>query len=444
MVNWFSMKNQTPSLSKLFKSRQPSAVRLTQIEFNKRTDGVEAVNCSIGNVSLPTHPQIQDRMKNLMGDKSPFKGGVVKYSATVGMDETRQAILNVIASSNLKTDGLYAQVTDGGSHAMELAILGVCGPAGSQERPLLMINPAYSNYRSFASRVGRKVVAVTRTLSDQGEFTLPNIDDIEEVIEKENPGAMVVIPFDNPTGQLYSPENMIKLAKLAIKHNLWLVSDEAYRELSYTGENTNTSVWALTEAEVPGITGRRISIESASKVWNGCGFRIGWLVTDNEEFHQQSVAENTANLCPPVIASWLIGGLAEVSHDDLQNWYEKQRAYYAPMLIDLTTKLKHILPGVIVSNPDASLYSVVDVRQLVDDGFDAQDFSMYCASEGKVDINGQQLTLLVSPMAGFYELPDGVSNPGQTQMRISYVESPEQMALVPELFAQLFKQYQAR
>jgi aspartate aminotransferase len=438
------MKNQTPPLSKLFKSRQPSAVRLTQLEFSKRTDGVEAVNCSIGNVSLPTHPQIQDRMKNLMGDKSPFKDGVVKYSATVGLDETRQAILNIIASSGLETDGLYAQVTDGGSHAMELAILGVCGPAGSEEKPLLMINPAYSNYRSFAERVGRKVVAVTRTLSDQGEFTLPNMDEIEQVIEQENPGAMVVIPFDNPTGQLYSKANMIALAKLAVKHNLWLISDEAYRELAYTGQETNISIWALTEADVPGITGRRISIESASKVWNGCGFRIGWLVTDNEEFHQQCVAENTANLCPPVIASWLIGGLAEVSHDDLQVWYEKQRAYYAPMLTNLTAELQQLLPGVIVSNPDASLYSVVDVRQLVDDSFDAQDFSMYCASEGSVDINDQQMTLLVSPMAGFYELPAGAKNPGLTQMRVSYVETPEKMALVPELFTQLFKQYQAR
>ncbi len=433
-----------PQLSDLFSSRQPSAVRLAQIEFSKRTDGVEAVNCSIGNVSLPTHPQIQERMGSLMGDKSPFRDGVVKYSATVGMDETRQAILNVIASSGLETEGLYAQVTDGGSHAMELAILGVCGSAGSQEKPLLMINPAYSNYRSFSTRVGRKVVAVTRTLSDQGEFTLPRVDEIEEVIKEENPGAMVMIPFDNPTGQLYSQENMIELAKLAVKHNLWLISDEAYRELAYTSKNTNISIWSLTEADVPGITGRRISIESASKVWNGCGLRVGWLVTDNQDFHRQAVAENTANLCPPVLASWVVGGLAEVSHQDLQSWYQQQRAYYAPMLTDLTGELKKLLPEVIVSAPAASLYSVVDVRRLVDESFDAQDFAMYCASQGKVSVNGKEMTLLFSPMVGFYELPKGVENPGRTQMRVSYVESPEKMALVPELFTQLFKQYQAR
>ena len=144
-----------PELSLHFQSRVPSAVRLTQIEFLKRTDKVTAVNTAIGNVSLPMHPAMQKRMFALNGSQSPFRDGVVKYTTTVGEVETNQTFLHLIEASGFTTQGLYCQVTDGGSHAMELALLGVCGPAGSSLRPLLMIDPTYSNYSSMAERIGR-------------------------------------------------------------------------------------------------------------------------------------------------------------------------------------------------------------------------------------------------------------------------------------------------
>jgi aspartate aminotransferase len=200
-------------------------------------------------------------------------------------------------------------------------------------------------------------------------------------------------------------------------------------------------LWGLTEAEVPGITGGRISIETASKVWNACGLRIGALVTDNPDFHARAVAENTAGLCSNVIGQYIFGGLAEESHADLQRWYGRQREYYRAMLRDFTSRTRDLLPGAIVSSPDASIYSVVDLRNIVPADFDALEFVLFCARQGSVAVEGKSLTLLTAPMAGFYSLAAGLPNPGRTQLRIAYVESPERMKLVPELLAGLLEQY---
>lgn len=430
----------SPRLSAHFAGRQPSAIRVAGIRFAGRQDSTEAVNVAIGNVSLPMHPAMTRRLESITEAPSPFADGVVRYTATVGREETLQAFRNVIASSGLDTDGLHPQVTDGGSQAMELVVVGCCGPAGSDERPLLLIDAAYTNYTAFAQRLGRRTVSIQRHLDEEGYFSLPEVDEIERLLESEKPGAMVVIPYDNPTGQLYRRETLVALARLCVEHDLWMISDEAYRELHY-GDGRLVSVWSLTEEEVPGITGRRISIETASKVWNACGLRIGALVTDSADFHTQAVAENTASLCSNHIGQWIFGALAHESHDDLRGWYDQQRAYYGGMLEQLTDDLRTRLPGVIVSRPQASLYSVVDVRRIAPDDFDALDFVLWCAEHGSVEVDGRPLTLLTAPMAGFYAAAPGAPNPGRMQMRIAYVETPERMALVPRLLAELFQRY---
>jgi len=173
-----------PELSAHFKSRTPSAIRLAQIEFAKRNDGTKAINTAIGNVSLPMHPAMQERMFNLNSEESPFKHGVVKYTATVGMAETNQAFLNIIASSGFDTNGLYSQITDGGSQGMELVVVGVCGPAGSQEKPLLLIDAAYTNYKAMAERTGRPIISVSRKLEENGKFSMPDLNEVNELIKK--------------------------------------------------------------------------------------------------------------------------------------------------------------------------------------------------------------------------------------------------------------------
>lgn len=429
-----------PQLSVHFSQRQPSAIRLAQIAHMKRTDQVEAINTAIGNVSLPMHPAMQERLFNLKTPPSPFTQGVVKYSATIGFPETNQAFLNIIAASHCQTQGLFSQITDGASQAMELVILGVCGRAGKSEAPLLLIDAAYTNYMAMAQRVGRQTVSFTRTLQPDGSFSLPDLSVIEKIISTEQPQALLVIPYDNPTGQFFNHQQMVDLATICVKHNLWMISDEAYRELQYQGEPMS-SIWKLTEKEVPGITGRRISLESASKVWNACGLRVGAIVTDNQQFHEKCVAENTANLCSNVIGQYIFGALAHQSHEQLQDWFASQRQYYQEMMTRLSGEIKQLLPQIIISIPSASIYSVVDVRQMVDKNFDAKKFVLWCAEQGKVDIKGQAYTLLVSPMQEFYSVAQGQDNPGRTQMRIAYVETPERIKLVPPLFAKLLKQY---
>ncbi len=428
-------------ISEHFRGRQPSVIRLAQIEFRRRGGRVRAVNVAIGNVSLPMHPAMARALAGLQAPGSPFAGGVVKYTPTVGTEAARAAVLHVIASSGLDTAGLHVQITDGGSQAMELMLLGVCGPPGSGQRPLLVIDPTYTNYKAMAARLGRAVVSTRRELQEDGRFTLPRAGEIERLILRHRPAALLVIPYDNPAGQLYSRAQMQELASLCVRHNLWMVSDEAYRELHY-GAGQTSSVWGLAAA-VPGIEGRRIGIESASKVWNACGLRIGALVTDSEELHRRSVAENTANLCPNAIGQHIFASLGGESHQALQEWYEQQRRYYRALSAELTGELRRLLPEAIVSVPQASLYSVVDVRRMVDRRFDALEFVLYCAREGAVHIGGEELTLLVAPMSGFYDAPSA-DNPGRTQMRIAYVEPAERMRLVPALFRQLLERYLSR
>lgn len=433
-----------PLLSSHFQSRRPSDVRLAQIKFSERKDKPEAViNVGIGNVSLPTNPAMQKRMFNLNSPESPFSEGVIRYTSTAGTVEAQNAFKNILESEGFDTSNLHVQITDGGSSGMEVMLLGVCGPAGTDERPLLMIDPAYTNYISFAGRIGRKTVTIKRHMDVDGKFNLPDMEEVEETIKKYKPGALLIIPYDNPTGQYYTYDILKDLAKLCVKYNMWMVSDEAYRELYYKEDEKLVSIWGLSDEDVPGIEGRRISIETASKVWNACGLRIGAVITDNEEFHKSAVAEYTANLCANAIGQYIFGALAHESKESILGWCKQQRDYYRDLIIKVRNGLKELEPNLIVSSPDASIYSVIDVRNVVKPGFDSIDFVLYCAEKGFVELDGVKTTLLVAPMKGFYNIDNDDENPGKTQFRISFVESPENMAKVPELFVKLLKKYES-
>ncbi len=434
-----------PILSAHFESRTPSDVRLAQMKYDEREVKPEAViNVGIGNVSLPTNPAMLKRMFELNAPESPFAKGVIRYSGTAGTVESQNAFKNILESEGFDTSKLYVQVTDGGSSGMELLILGVCGPAGTDEKPLMMIDPAYTNYISFAERTGRKTVTIKRHLGTDGKFNLPDMNQVEEMIKENNPGALLVIPYDNPTGQYYTYDILKDLAKLCVKYNMWMVSDEAYRELYYDENEELVSIWGITDADVPGIEGRRISIETASKVWNACGLRIGAVITDSPEYNNRSVAEYTANLCANVIGQYIFGALAHESKEDILGWCKQQRDYYKEQIVKVYNGLKEEEPGLIVSSPDASIYSVIDVRNVVKPGFDSIDFVLYCAGKGSYKLDGVETTLLVAPMKGFYDVKNDSENPGKTQFRISFVESPENMAKIPKLFVELLRQYESQ
>jgi len=424
-----------PQLSAHFKTRQPSSIRMAQMEFAKRHDGAEAINLAIGNVSLAMHPAMSKRMFGLA--ETSLADGAVKYSPTVGFEPARKTFLHLLEVSGFDASKLFCQVTDGGSTAMELVILGTCGPAGSAESPLMLIEPAYTNYRQFAQRLGRQVISINRKLNAAGNFELPDLNQIEKIIQEKKPGALVIIPYDNPTGQLYTPEMLLELARLCVKYDMWLVSDEAYRELYYTGEKV--SVWGLNDTQLPGIEGRRISIETSSKTFNACGLRIGALITDNAEFHQKSVAEYTANLSPNTIGQIIFSALLDESKEEIEKWYAQLRAYYQKIMRETFDGLKNLESRLIVSQPQAALYSIIDVRNLVDESFSADKFVLWAAQEGSVELDGKNMTLLLAPMSGFYSVEN--AEDGRTQFRMAFVESPERMKIVPRLFVKLLEKY---
>ena len=423
-----------PNLSSHFENRLPSAIREAQIIFTQREDKneIQVVNLAIGNVSLPMHPAMQNRL-NEMGEIR-FKDGVVKYTPSVGTDEAREAFLNIIGSEGVDTSHLYCMITDGGSQAMELMMLGVCGP--SSEKPLMLLDPAYTNYIEFGKRLSIPIVTANREISDDGTFEPLALDEIEKIIAENAPGGLLVIPTDNPTGQFLNQHQLIDLAKICVNHNIWIVSDEAYRQLYY-GEDGSSSIWKITEEDVPGITGSRISIESSSKVWNACGLRIGGLVTDNLDFHTKAVSEYTANLCANAIGQEIFGSLAHESHHDLNAWYQRQRDYYSGLIMPLRENLMKEIPGLIVSNPEAAIYFVIDFRNICADTFDSRDFVKYCASKGNVRINDQEFTLLLAPMNGFYSDP----KKGKTQMRVAMVVPKKLIEKTPLILSGLYTAY---
>lgn len=431
-----------PQLSKYFQAKQPSAIRVALQLLKQRKDQVDGIDAAIGNVALPMHPALQKRMFDLKSKNSPFDKGVVKYSSTQGFEETQEAFKNIINSSisnsSFKKDDLYVQITDGGSQAMEYIVLGVSDSIIDKGRPILMLSPMYANYSAMAQRTGRKIVTIDRQLKDSGKFALPDLKKLEKLIQKEKVCALIIIPFDNPTGQLMDRKELVELAKLCVKYNLWLVSDEAYRELYYQKKDL-PSIWDLEEKEVKGIKGRRISIETTSKVWSACGLRIGAIVSDNPEYITQSVAEATANLCPNVIGQYVAGALAHETKSEMKKWYKKQRDYYSKIITKTVKEIKESIPDIIVSNPDSAIYSVVDFRN-IDPDIDTAEFVRFCASKGRVKVEGSEYTLLAAPMAGFYNAQK-TKNPGRTQIRISYAEKPERIELIPILLAKLLEKY---
>ncbi|MCV6599471.1 MAG: aminotransferase class I/II-fold pyridoxal phosphate-dependent enzyme [Alphaproteobacteria bacterium] len=437
------MKNNMPRMSKYFDSIQPSAIRLSGLEFSKREDRneINVLDVSVGNVSLPMPKILQKRMFNLCNETSPFANGVNSYTCTRGTEEANNAFLNILKHEGFDISNLYTQITDGGSKAMELAILGICGEAGKKNKPLMVMDAAYTNYMSIARRLGRKTVSITRHLNEDGLFAIPCIKEIEKAIKKHKPNSLLVIPCDNPTGQKFTKQQMIDLAKLCVKYNIWMLSDEAYRELIYTKDKEVISIWGITDKEVPGIEGRRISIETSSKMWNACGLRIGALITDNKEFIEKSVSENTANLCANSIGQYIFGALAEAKKSELNRWYEKQRKHYYKIATAVEEGFKKELPDIIVSKAEASLYSVIDVRNIVDEKFNCVDFIKFCAANGKVKIKGNYRTLFLSPMLGFYSVKKLSKNPGRTQMRISYVRELKEMKQIPVLFKSLLEDF---
>ncbi len=438
-------------LSRFFENIKPSGLRVAQEIFERRVEeeiakGVsptKAINVAIGNVSLKTHPKLLERY--LHPSNPELRGGVWQYTQTQGTKAAQEAFKNIIYSFLPKEvrPELHILVESGGSSVMKTVVLGICGDAGSGERPLLVMDPTYANYKAVSDETGRRIVAIQRRLNKDGKFNDIHRHELLDAIEKYRPGGMLIIPYDNPSGTLMRQRVINEYARICLEHGMFLVSDEAYRGLYYT-EDEAPSIWKITNKDVPGIesAGIRISIETLSKVFNACGLRMGAFVTDNEELAEKATMANNTYLCASAIDQDILSALAEEPMGEIQRWVGYLREYYRRVLSYVYEGLRKNLPGVSMSAPEASIYFVVDVKDIAHDGFDAEDFVMFCAKEGAVSLGGDRYTLLTSPMWGFYNVLN--NNPGRTQLRIACVEPEDRMKLVPELFARLFVEYEKR
>ena len=428
----------SPSISEHYVKREPSSIRKAQILFQSRPDFsiVEVINLAIGNISLPMHPAMLSRLKGIGKPDSPFADGVVQYTASEGTAECKTAILNSInaeLSQNISND-INCVITDGGSQAMELMLLGVSGTSGG--KPIMVIDPLYTNYVEFAKRLSIPMVSLERNSNADGSFGDLDIIKIRKKIDEDNPNGILIIPADNPTGLQMSQNLINDIAKICVEKDIWLVSDEAYRNIYFSGIGPS-SIWQISNTDVPGIQGRRISIESVSKVWNACGLRIGALVTDNKIMYQKVRSEYTANLCANVIGQYVFGAVAQMSANEIIDWYSKQRTYYSKTIIRLIKELKEELPGIILSSPGAAIYIVLDFKNITPSDFNASKFIEFCSSNGKIRINSKYYTLLLSPMEGFYNQ----KLKGEKQVRIALVEPESKMKMVPKILSRLLENY---
>ena len=317
---------------------------------------------------------------------------------------------------------------------MELMLLGICDPLS--DKSILFIDPLYTNYNEFSKRLSISSISFYRSFNDDGFFSEIDITLFRNQVEKSKPNGILVIPSDNPTGQQISRKSIIEIAQLCVEKDIWLISDEAYRNIYFT-KNGPTSIWDLTEKDVPGIIGRRISIESVSKVWNACGLRIGALVTDNEDMYKKVRSEYTANLCANVIGQYIFSSVANLNSTEIVSWYNSQRNYYLKIIDELVFGFAIVLPGLIISKPQAAIYIVLDFKNIVPVSFNISNFIDYCACYGRYNIDSKIYTLLLAPMTGFYS----DSNTGSKQARIALVETENKMKIVPRLLSKLLDSY---
>ena len=428
----------SPNISEHYIKREPSAIRKAQILFESRRDksDVEVINLAIGNISLPMHPSMLSRLKDIGDSDSPFSDGIVQYSKSEGTEECKAAILNSINAEltrNISKD-INCVITDGGSQAMELMLLGVSGPKGKDS--IMVIDPLYTNYVEFAKRLSIPMVSLERKLNADGSFGDLDIVKFRNKINEVNPSGILIIPADNPTGLQMSQNSINEIAKICIEKDIWLISDEAYRNI-YFSDSGPSSIWQISNTDFPGILGRRISIESVSKVWNACGLRIGALVTDNEIMYKKARSEYTANLCANVIGQYVFGAVAKMSSNEIIDWYSIQRAYYSNTINRLIKGLKDELPGIIISSPGAAIYIVLDFKNITPSDFNTSKFIDYCSLNGRIKLNGRYHTLLLSPMRGFYH----EKSKGEKQARIALVEPESKMKVVPKLLSRLLEKY---
>ena len=351
--------------------------------------GNKVYHLNIGQPDIKTPEVAMKAVKNL--DLT-----ILEYSHSAGNESYRKKLAAYYTNQGIpvKTEDII--ITTGGSEALMFAM----GSTMDQGDEIIIPEPFYANYNGFSTASGINVVPVISTI--ETGFALPAIADFEKLITPKTKAILICNP-GNPTGYLYSKEEIMQLADLVKKHDLFLISDEVYREFTYDGD-IHYSVM-----NVPGLEEHAIMIDSVSKRYSMCGARIGCIVSKNKELMTTAMKFAQARLSPPTIEQIA----SEAALDTPQSYFDEVISEYRERRDTLIEELNKI-EGVIVSKPKGAFYCIA---QLPIDN--ADKFAQWLLES--YDLNGE--TVMVAPAAGFYSTP----GMGLSQGRIAYVLKKEDL-----------------
>jgi len=373
-----------PGISHRGEEMPSSPIRkLTPLANEAKARGVKVYRLNIGQPDLPTPQKALDALHNVGRD-------VLEYSPSQGFLSLREKLVDYYSRYNINLTPDDVIVTSGGSEAVLFAFLACLNPGDE----IIVPEPAYANYMAFAVSAGAVIKSVTSTI--ETGFALPSVEKFEELITERTKAILICNP-NNPTGYLYTRAEMNRIRDLVKKYDLYLFSDEVYREFIYTGSPY------ISACHLEGIEENVVLIDSVSKRYSECGIRIGALVTKNTAVRDAVMKFCQARLSPPlvgqIVAEASIEGTEEYAAEVYEEYVERRKC-----LVDGLNRI----PGVYSPIPMGAFYTVA--RLPVDD---AEKFCAWCLSD--FDYEGE--TVMMAPACGFYSTP----GMGRDEVRIAYV-----------------------
>lgn len=357
--------------------------KLAPLALAAKERGIKVYHLNIGQPDLPTPQCGLDALKHI--DRK-----VLEYSPSQGYLSYRKKLVDFYAKYDIHVSADDIIITTGGSEAVLFAFMSCLNPGDE----IIVPEPAYANYMTFAVSAGAKIRTIATSIEEG--FALPKVEKFNELINEKTRGILICNP-NNPTGYLYTRREMNQIRDLVKEHDLYLFSDEVYREYIYTGSPY------ISAMHLKGIEDNVILIDSVSKRYSECGIRIGALITKNEEVKKAVMKFCQARLSPPLIGQIV----AEASLDAPEEYYRDVYDEYVERRKCLIDGLNRI-QGVYSPIPMGAFYTVAQLP--VDD---ADKFCKWCLEE----FNYEGETVMMAPAAGFYTTPGA----GVDQVRIAYV-----------------------
>ena len=357
--------------------------KLAPLSDAAKKRGIHVYHLNIGQPDLPTPQVAIDAIKNI--DRN-----ILEYSPSAGYRSYREKLVGYYERFNINLTADDIIITSGGSEAVLFAFLSCLNPGDE----IIVPEPAYANYMAFAISAGAVIRTIATTIEEG--FSLPNVEKFEELINERTRAILICNP-NNPTGYLYTRREMNQIRDLVKKYDLFLFSDEVYREFIYTGSPY------ISACHLEGIENNVVLIDSVSKRYSECGIRIGALITKNEQVRKAVMKFCQARLSPPLIGQIAAEASLDVPDDYLRDTYDE----YVERRKCLIDGLNRI-PGVYSPIPMGAFYTVA--RLPVDD---SERFCAWCLSE--FDFEGE--TVFMAPASGFYTTPGA----GINEVRIAYV-----------------------